>query len=148
MSIDIKVKQDDDSNFSTDFKNGDFESTEGLDTAIFMSIFGEARANRQQIIKPQNRRGHFTDVFSDIEGYEVGSTSWINTDQSPNSSSNLTELENAITKGLQWMIQDKIAKNTIINSNLTNSKISLEVEIQGESEEESNYYNTFIKTLR
>ena len=146
MAIDIKLAQDTNNNFVIDFEDGDFKQTEGLDTAIYMSIFGQKRANRQQVIKPELRRGHFSNDFNDIEGYEVGSAAWLNIDQAANSSSNLTELNSAIIQGLQWTIADKISKNNIINSDLTNSGVNVEVEIEGESEEESNYYNTFIKT--
>lgn len=46
MPRDIELTQDVNSNFTIDFENGDFKLTDGLDTAIFMSIFGEKKSKQ------------------------------------------------------------------------------------------------------
>ena len=55
MPRDIELTQDKNNNFVIDFENGDFKLTDGLDTAIFMSVFAEKRATKTHVIKPNIR---------------------------------------------------------------------------------------------
>lgn len=148
MPRDIELIQDDDSNFTIDFENGDFKVTDGLDTAMFMSVFGEKRATKSQKKEPNLRRGHFSNEFNDIEGYEVGNTGWLNTDQAPNSKSNSASLENAYINGLQWFIEDSITSKNNVQTVISGDKIDIDIELNGENEEDSTSFNAFINTVK
>lgn len=148
MPRDIELTQDTNSNFNINFENGDFKLTDGLDTAIFMSVFAEKRASKTQVKKPTLRRGHFSNEFNDIENYQVGNTGWLNIDQAPNTKNNLTSLENAFIEGLRWLNLDQItSSNTVIATKATD-KIDVQINLEGEDEEDSTSYNAFINTVK
>ena len=87
MAIDFKLNQDK-NYWDLDIENGDIAKTDSLDTAIYMSVFCEKRAN--QLSEPTLRRGHFTNQFNLITGYEVGSLLWFYTEQAKQTDSNLS----------------------------------------------------------
>ncbi len=148
MPRDIELTQDINSNFTIDFENGDFKLTDGLDTAISMSIFAEKRASKSQKKEPNLRRGHFSNEFNDIEGYEVGNTGWLNIDQAPNNKSNASSLESAYINGLQWFTQDNITSRNNVETAISGDKIDIDVELEGENEEDSTLFNAFINTVK
>ena len=148
MARDIKLIQDSDTGlYDIDFSNGDFDTTDGLDTAITMSIFNEKRATKTQVPEPSLRRGHFSNEFSDVEGYEVGSRQWLYTEQAKNSESNLSLLQSSIRDGLQWMIDDDIISNLEVTASKAGSKIDLEINLEGKTKDDAIHYNAFINTF-
>ncbi len=147
MVRDVKLIQDSTGLYDIDFDNGDFDLTDGLDTAIILSIFAEKRASKTQIIEPLLRRGHFTNEFSQVENYEVGSKQWLFSEQVPNSESNLTLLENTIRDGLQWMVQDGIISNSTVSASKSNATINIDVNLTGKTKDDAINYNTFINTF-
>ena len=147
MSSDIKLIQDEKGNWDIDFANGDFELTDSLDTAIYMSIFGEKRASSSEVTEPRLRRGHFTNEFSDKQGYEVGSKMWLFTKQAKNTESNLDSINGTLTDGLRWMIEDDITAKTVVKTTKTLSKIDIEINLTNKTKEDSNYFNMFVNTF-
>ena len=146
MPSDIKLIKSKNEIYDIDFENGDFALTDGLDTAILLSIFAEKRASKEKVTDPLKRRGHFSNEFANIEGYQVGSTQWLFTEQSENSESNTTQLENSVKDGLRWLVDDKICKKVIVKATQQSSGVDVNIELQGNSKEESTYYNAFINT--
>lgn len=146
MAIDLKFKQDSNGDWDIDFANGDFELTDGLDTAVYMSVFCEKRASSSQISEPNLRRGHFTNEFSKKEGYQVGSLFWLYTEQAKNTDSNLRLLEGTITDGLAWMIEDNIFSKTKVQATRLNTQIQLQIELVNKLQKNSQYYNLFAAT--
>ena len=147
MAIDLQFIQSPDGEWDIDFENGDFKMTDGLDTALYLSIFGEARASRSQIRDSRLRRGHFTNIFSNIEGYEIGNTSWINIDQGKNTTNNLNQIIDQWNNGIKWMIDDNIISKAEIKADNLGSSIIAEINITSKSQQDSNYYNLFINTF-
>lgn len=148
MSSDIKLKQDDDSGWDIDFTNGDFELTDGLDTAVYLSVLADKRASVTEVSEPILRRGHFTNEFSDVEDYQVGSKLWLYTDQAKNTDDNLLLIETSVLDGLRWMIDDNIVAKTQVVATRGVSRVNIEVNLTNKTQEESNYYNMFINTFR
>ena len=146
MAIDIKFKQNSANQWDIDFINGDIEMTNGLDTALYLSVFGEKRALPSQVSEPTLRRGHFTNEFNDIKGYEVGSLFWLYTSQSKNTESNLSLIENSVYDGLKWMIQDKIVSKINITATKSGTGVNLEIDLINKLQKDSKYYNLFIAT--
>lgn len=144
MAIDLKFKQDSTGTWDIDFSNGDFELTDSLDTAVYMSIFCEKRASESQVAEPSLRRGHFTNDFNEISEYEVGSLFWLYTQQAKNTSENLTLLENSIIEGLDWLIEDDIISEVNVSAQRVSSKVTLEIELVNKLNKNSKYYNLFI----
>jgi len=143
MAIDLKFKQDSNGDWDIDFANGDFELTDGLDSAVYMSVFCEKRASSSQVSEPNLRRGHFTNEFSKIEGYQVGSLFWLYTQQAKNTDSNLRLLEGAVSDGLAWMIEDNIFSKVKVKATRSISTIQLEIELINKLQKNSRYYNLF-----
>ena len=146
MAIDLKFKQDSNGDWDIDFANGDFELTDGLDTAVYMSVFCEKRASSSQVSEPNLRRGHFTNEFSKKEGYQVGSFFWLYTEQAKNIDSNLRLIEGAIGDGLAWMIEDNIFSKTKVQATRLNTEINLQIELVNKLQKNSQYYNLFAAT--
>jgi len=146
MAIDLKFKQDSNGDWDIDFANGDFELTDGLDSAVYMSVFCEKRASSSQVSEPNLRRGHFTNEFSKIEGYQIGSLFWLYTQQAKNTDSNLRLLEGAVSDGLAWMIEDDIFSKVKVKATKSISTIKLEIELINKLQKNSRYYNLFAAT--
>ena len=140
--MDFRLSQDK-GYFDIDFESGDFAKTDSLDTAIFMSVFCEKRA--EQLNDPTQRRGHLTNLFSEVSGYEVGSLLWLYTEQAKNTTQNLSQVESAVNSGLQWMIDDKIISNVKVKASKTINQISIQIDLINKLQNVSKYYNLFAK---
>lgn len=91
--------------FDIDIENGDFANEDGFDTAIWVSLFTDARASLAQVILPQNRRGWLGNVLSDRQ---LGGTLWLSEQRRLNQDT-VNETIDHIRKALSWLIDDKIA---------------------------------------
>jgi len=141
MALDLKLNQKK-GYWDLDIENGDFAKTNSLDTALYMSVFCEKRAN--QVSEPTLRRGHFTNQFNRVSGYEVGSLFWLYTSQAKNTTANLTLLENAVSEGLRWLIDDGIVSKINVKATKSNTQINLEIELINKLQSNSKYYNLFV----
>lgn len=146
MARDIKLFQDKDGNWDIDFENGDFALTEGLDTALYLSVLGEARASESQVANPVLRRGHFSNIFSKVQGYEIGSLLWFYSQQ-PNTESNKTLAEDSVRESLQWMLDDSILSNTNVSLSRNSIGYNIEANLTGQDQNSGNYYDSFIRTF-
>ena len=146
MAIDLKVSQDANNDWHWEIENGDLKKTNALDTALYMSLFGQKRASKDDVTKPDLRRGHFINEFSRIEGYEIGSLFWLRTEQVKLTDGNLRLLENAISDGLKWMIEDGIITKTKIAASKVSGGVNLQIDLISKLQEDSKYYNLFVAT--
>lgn len=109
--IDIQIK-----NFSygfdIDFENGDLVICKNLDTAIYMSIYCEKRADESEVTQPEKRRGHFSNMFYDNE---VGSLFWLYTEQAKITEENASELEDTLKDGLSWLVNLSYASDVEVD---------------------------------
>lgn len=144
MAIDIKVEQDTLGKWHWRFLDGDIKKTTSLDTAIYMSILGEKRANANDVSQSDMRRGHFTNEFRKISDYQVGSLFWLRTSQAKLTDSQLRLIETAVTEGLNWLIEDKIVKKITVSVTKMSDGVNLDIELIGQPESQSNYYNLFV----
>jgi phage gp46-like protein len=147
VSRDIELIQADNGIWDIDFSNGDFELTDGLDTAVYLSVLADKRASISEVSEPILRRGHFTNDFSAVEDYEVGSKLWLYIDQNKNTDDNLLLIENSVLDGLKWMIEDNIISKTQVVATRGASRVNIEVNLTNKTREDSNYYNMFINTF-
>lgn len=106
--IDIKARQDENGAFFVGFENGDFEHETGFDTAIYISLFTDARANESQVLTPEYRRGWLADIESPVNGRQLGSYLWL-LDQSRLTPSTLNLAISYAQKALNWLVEDGIA---------------------------------------
>ena len=76
--VDIALLEDDDGVYDVSFgDDGDFTPCYGFDTSITMSMFTEARADKGDVYKDEQRRGWIGNETPDIPGLEIGSKLWL-----------------------------------------------------------------------
>lgn len=147
MARDIQFIQDSEGNWDIDFENGDFKFTDGLDTALYLSVLGEKRASASQVKESILRRGHFTNIFNKVENYEVGSLLWLYINQSKNTDRNLLLAENAINEGLSWFLDDNILTKIETSVSKTKNGLNIEINLISSLDNNNSYYNLFVATF-
>ena len=141
MAIDLKIN-DAKGYWDLSIENGDLAKTDSLDTAIYMSVFCEKRA--EKINNQINKRGHFTNLFSLVSGYQVGSLLWLYTEQAKNTDANLSLIQSSIKDGLKWLIEDKIVSKINVSANKADTGVNIEISLINKLQSNSKYYNLFL----
>lgn len=130
---DVKFSIDENFGFDIDIENGDFVLEDGFDTALYLSLFTDARANETQVLIPEYRRGWLGDLVSPIDDRQLGGHLWL-VDQRRLTQSTLNETIDYCKKSLQWMIDDELCtKIEISGSIVPRHGIELEIEIYSKS---------------
>jgi phage gp46-like protein len=96
--------------FVIDPTTGDFATTEGLDSAIFVSLFSDRRARADEVPDPLKRRGWIGDLYSDIPDDRIGSGLWM-AEQRRLDSETQQFLKSEAIGSLAWFITDGLAKH-------------------------------------
>lgn len=126
--------------WTLDSENGDLAKTDSLDTAVYMSVFCEKRADEKKVTNPLLRRGHFTNNFYN---YEIGSFLWFYAYQTNITMEKLELIKKAVLEGLKWFLDEKIMTKTIVNAKKRDNGIDLNIELVGKRDN-SKYYNLFV----
>lgn len=124
MQIDLKLIKDDLGRYDIDFFKGDFLMTEGLDTALTMSIYGEKRANVSEVSIPQLQRGWWGNLFGDILNYQYGSKLWL-LYQARRTQDTLNRAIAYAEDCVSWLIDDDFADRIVVNGDFTKNGIEL-----------------------
>ena len=85
--------------------NGDIETADFFDTSILYSLFGERRANKDEIVDARLRRGW---IGSEDKDFENGSKLWL-FEQARVTATNLGRIADEARKSLQWLVDDGFA---------------------------------------
>lgn len=85
-----------------------FEEDDGLETSIIISLFTDRRAEADDQISGDDRRGWWGDLLTEVEGDRIGSRLWLlsREKQLPNV---LSKAREYAAEALQWLIEDGIA---------------------------------------
>jgi phage gp46-like protein len=138
--MDAKAKKNINGSFTLSITNGDLTSEEGFDTAIFMSLFTDARATEQQIATPENRRGWLGDTVSPVKDRSLGSLLYL-VNQKRLTQDTLNKTVNFTKLALNWMITDGLAKSITVTGELVpRSGIGLNIKIKTKLGPEINRY--------
>lgn len=86
----------------------DFDSVSGLDTAILVSLFTDARAPSSVVINASRRRGWVGNILYININRELGSLLWL-LDQSRGTQKIYNNADLYIREAFAWMIEDGIA---------------------------------------
>lgn len=110
---DLVLTQDDEGIFDLvlDEGAGDFETTDGLETAIVVSLFSDRRAYAEEVADPMKRRGWIGDLVSDVPNDRHGSGLWLY-EQSRSRQETVVGVRNEANQALQWMIQERLLLST------------------------------------
>lgn len=89
----------------------DLDSDEGMDTAIVISLFSDARANDDDQLPAgqTDRRGWWGDAFGPVAGDRLGSRLWL-LRRSKQLQSSLNEAREYAEEALAWMVEDGVAE--------------------------------------
>lgn len=116
MAKDIWIGYDTDlkaGDFGVTANAGDLDTDEGLESAVFISLFTDKRArDDQELPDPQSedRRGYYGDLISPIEtGDETGSWIWLYIERAKTTNSVIEDVRQAAIDSLKWLITDKVA---------------------------------------
>lgn len=118
---DIAMVQDETGYFDIAIEGADLKSTEGLDTALYVSIYTDARATENQIKIPENRRGWLGNVASPVEERQLGGYFWM-LEQRRLTQETLNAAIDYARQSLAWMDEDGICERV----DVTGEIISLE----------------------
>lgn len=108
--------------------NGDFAITNGLDTALLLSVLCEVRAAPSEVPAPEMRRGWWGNTVLGYDNYEMGSKNW-ELEQARKDNVTLGLSKTYTTNSLQWLVEDNLAKEVKVDSGFTVNGINLEVNI-------------------
>jgi phage gp46-like protein len=148
MPRDIKITQNKQGVFDINFKNGDIESTDGLDSAFYMSIFYKQRADADQVQVSQYREGHFTDIFNDDINYRIGCYYWLYSDQSRLDQTIISLVEDTVRNdGLQWLIDDDVVRDIKVVVESLGNGYEITASFDSSTQDNSRYYQAFINTF-
>lgn len=97
---------------------GDIETADFFDTSILYSIFGERRANNDEVLDARYRRGW---IGNEGKDFENGSKLWL-FEQSRITATNLARIADEVKKSLQWLVDDGFAVSLIVESVTVDTK--------------------------
>jgi len=110
MARDIKIIWDK-NNLEGDLQlnKGDLLREEGLETAVFISLFTDKRADDEDPLDNLNdKRGWWGDNTTE-NNYKMGSKLW-QYERAKTTINDITKIKETIEESLQWMIEDEVAK--------------------------------------
>ncbi len=129
--MDIRVRQLSTYGFDVTFRSGDFLAEQGLETAVFISLFTDRRAEVEELPPLEvDTRGWWGDLFATDEGDEIGSKLWL-LDRAAVTQDALNRAQEYAEQALQWLIDDGIAERvTVVASFIGRVGYLLEIEIK------------------
>ena len=125
--IDVKFNLDEYGSVDFDIEDGDLKHEDGFDTAIWISLFTDARATESQVLIPEHRRGWLADILS-INNRKLGGYLWL-IDQSRLVQKTLNEAIDYARKSLEWMLEDDICEQINVTGSLV-PKLGIQLNIQ------------------
>ena len=127
MAQDVKLAKNDDGIYDFVLEGSDFASVDGIETAIGVSLFTDARESEGNVQDAFRRSGWSGNILTLRDGFELGSTLWALVSRMTQDTFNLGEDKCKIA--LQWMINDGIADTIDILMTPVDSRVS-EIEIK------------------
>jgi len=100
----------------------------GLQTAVMLSLFTHARANKDDVLPDagDDRRGFWADAYADKQDDRFGSRLWL-LSREKQTPSVLNRAREYAQEALQWLVDDGVAKAVDVNATwLRTGVLSLE----------------------
>jgi len=123
--IDVELNKDQ-GYYDISFENGDFKKIKGMDTAIWLSIFTDARASESQVTSPEDRRGSINDLNNPVE---MGSLNWLY-EQARLIRATVNGLMDTTKTCLSWLVDYGYAKNIETTAIREVNKLEVGVKIE------------------
>lgn len=113
--VDLAYARDDEGVYDLVLDNGDLKVTDGLETAIFVSLFSDRRAYLDEVSDPLRRRGWIGDLVSDEPGDRHGSGLWLY-EQHRLTDAVASGVRSEASQALTWMIDEGLV--TFVDANV------------------------------
>jgi phage gp46-like protein len=105
------------------YKKGDIEVVNGLETACLVSLFTDSRLQPSVVYTPIKRGGWIGNIRTAKEPRQLGSTLW-SLEHAKVTTYFLTLRKEACNRAFDWMLKDGITTSIYATSNYDNSSIS------------------------
>ena len=129
MTQDVQLVRKSDGIFDLSVSDNKFDTIDGFETAIIVSLLTDARAPASSVQTPSRRRGWVGNVLTAASGRELGSTLWL-FHQSRLTDAVLNEIVIAAQESLNWMVEDGIAKSVAASATvLKNDRRGITVDV-------------------
>lgn len=110
---DIALVQQDDFSYDLEIENNDLVGDDGLQTAVVISLFTDARCNEDELpAEDSSRRGWWGDMFPTADGDQIGSKLWL-LKREKRTRDVLNRAEEYCNEALAWMLEDGIAESVV-----------------------------------
>lgn len=110
MAGDLKLTFDDDlMEFDLSISDGDIDMDEGLESAVFISLFTDMRARIDDSFDNNDRRGWWGDQTLPVTGDQIGSRLWL-LNRSKSTLENIRLAKIYVEEALKWLVDDGVAK--------------------------------------
>lgn len=103
---------------SIDPLTGDLTNETSFDTDVEMSLFTDRRADASQIMQPEKRRGWFGDLFTTLDGYQIGSHLWLLSQARVNQDT-VNKAIDFITQSLKWITDYNFGQRVSVTGTIT-----------------------------
>lgn len=102
----------------------DLASDSGLETAVILSLFTDARARDGDILPPgqTDRRGWWGDAYSPVPGDRFGSRLWL-LSASKQLQKTLVLAKQYAEEALAWMVEDAVAKKVDVDTFIVRDEV-------------------------
>jgi len=128
MASDIKLNYDSDlMEYDIDLADGggDLVREEGLETAIFISLFTDRRANADDKLQNENE---FRGWWGDEEGDKIGSRLWLIDGKA--TQENIRKAESYAKEALQWLLDDGVVSKLTVIAEKQGEALALQVKLE------------------
>jgi len=105
--------------------NGDLKMDDGLESAVVLSLLCDARVSVDELpYGEEDPRGFWGDIVSEVEGDSTGSKLWL-LRREKLTNETATRAKKYCEEALQWLIDDKIASDVAVTTEIINSNLLL-----------------------
>lgn len=91
----------------------DLQQDHDLETAIIISLFTDRRANSDDVVESDDRRGHWSDTYSEIPNDKLGSRLWL-LSREKQTQDVINRARAYCVEALQWLLDDAVAEQVNI----------------------------------
>ena len=128
---DIQLAQQDDLSFFYNVKGADLVHDDGLETAVIISLFTDARVSEAELPPgTTDKRGWWGDLFATVQGDRIGSKLWTLERRILNEET-ARDMETYAKEALDWLVGDNVAASVEVSASVVKpNSISLSVKIQ------------------
>ena len=147
LTQDVKITADSDGIYDLviDETQADFDSVNGFDTAIPVSLFTDSRAPSSIVPDAKKRRGWIGDILTKNIDRELGCLLWT-LDQARNTQSEKNLARLYAQDAFSWMIEDRAATNITVSVESLARKMSILTNIYTPDNEVQRYRSLWRQT--